>query len=268
MTQIGSTGGAQAPFSAKQGDDRTNLDFAGKTALGKEDFLKLLVTQLANQDPLNPTDSTEFVAQLAQFSSLEQLANMREGVETLAIVQTAGTSAQMVSFIGKTVKVSDQTLAWTAGQESGTVDFTLDGEAKECKVFIKDSSGKTVKTIDVGAATAGTHAITVDGKDDQGNALAEGNYTFEVSAKDAQGAEVGYSTTSTGVVTGVTFESGYPELVLADGRKIQLGSVIEVLDGPGSTAESDEPSPAEVISSLPRAAIEGGVDTIPDDFRM
>lgn len=268
MAVIGSTGGPQAPFSAKQGDDRTSLDFSGKTALGKEDFLKLLVTQLANQDPLNPTDSTEFVAQLAQFSSLEQLANMREGMDTLAIVQTAGTSAQMVSFIGKTVKVSDQALAWTEGQTAGQVEFTLDGDAKTCKVMVKDSSGKTVKTIDAGALPGGAHTITVDGKDDQGNPLEAGTYSFDVVATDAEGKEVAYSTTSTGVVSGVTFESGYPELVLADGRKVQLGSVIEVLGTAEKAAEGGGTTVEDLVDTLPKVALDGAVDTIPDDFQL
>ncbi|GMV43237.1 MAG: basal-body rod modification protein FlgD [Myxococcales bacterium] len=256
---------AQAPFSAKQGTDRA-MDFSGKTALGKEDFLKLLVTQLANQDPLNPTDSTQFVAQLAQFSSLEQLANMREGLDMLAIVQTAGTSAQMVSFIGKTVKISDQSLTWAEGQKSGTVDFSLDGDAKNVKVAIKDESGKTVKTIEAGSLTGGKHSVTVDGKNSDGSPLPAGSYTFEVTATDVEGKSVNVSTTSTGVVVGVTFESGYPELVLADGRTVQLGSVIEVLDGP-TTETAAKDSVNDLISKLPQEALDTE-DLLPDNFRM
>lgn len=266
MTVTG-PGAAQAPFDAKQGSDRTSLDFSGKSALGKEDFLKLLVTQLANQDPLNPTDSTQFVTQLAQFSSLEQLANMREGLDTLAIVQTAGTSAQMVSFIGKTVKISDQSLTWAEGQKTGDVGFSLDGDAKSVKVFLKDEKGKTVKTIDAGSLNGGKHNVAIDGKDDDGNPLVAGSYTFEISATDADGKDVGVSTNSTGVVTGITFEKGYPELVLADGRTVQLGSVIEVLDdGKPDSGSSDAVS--DFVSELPAGALDGVEGMVPDNFRM
>lgn len=266
MTVTGPTS-AQAPFDPKQGSNRTELDFQGKTALGKEDFLKLLVTQLANQDPLNPTDSTEFVTQLAQFSSLEQLANMREGLDTLAIVQTAGTSAQMVSFIGKTVKISDQSLTWAEGQKTGTVDFTLDGEAKSVNVNVKDESGKTVKTIDAGSLNAGKQSVTLDGKDNNGSPLAAGTYTFEVEATDAAGKTVAVSTSSMGVVSGVTFEHGYPELVLADGRTVQLGSVLEVLDG-GDKDSDGKDAVADLVSELPTGVLDGMDDPIPDNFRM
>jgi flagellar basal-body rod modification protein FlgD len=261
---VNGTGKPQAPFDPKQ-QPSAPQDFAGKTALGKEDFLKLLVTQLSQQDPLNPTDSTQFVTQLSQFSSLEQLVNIREGMDMLAIVETAGSSAQMVSFIGKTVKVSDQVIVWEQGQTTAPIDFTLDGDAKDVKVFVKDANGKTVKTIDAGSLNAGSQQVAFDGKDEQGNAVEPGSYTFEVSAKDESGAEVGVSSTSNGVVTGVTFENGYPELVLSDGRKVQLGSVIEVM-GDGQAAET---SPETIpLSNLPKAAIDGVDSLIPDDFRI
>ena len=266
---VNGAGGAQAPFDPKQASEKTSAvqDAMGKQALGKEDFLKLLVTQLSQQDPLSPTDSTQFVTQLSQFSSLEQLVNIKDGMDLLAVVQTAGSSAQMVSFIGKSVKVSDQTLVWEEGQTSGNIDFKLEGDAKDVTVFIKDSTGKTVKTIEAGSLNEGPHQIAVDGKDNQGAAFAPGSYTFEVSAKDDKGADVNVSNTSTGVVSGVTFENGYPELVLSDGRKVQLGSVIEVLAGDEPKAAAAEPE-VEASSPMARPSLDPTDVLDPDGFSI
>ncbi|MFT7582311.1 MAG: flagellar basal-body rod modification protein FlgD, partial [Myxococcota bacterium] len=93
MNAIPST--PQAPFDPTATSANARVDDG---ALGKDDFLNLLVAQLGNQDPLSPTDPTDFVSQLSQFTSLEQLIGLREGLDLLAITQTAGTSAEMVSF--------------------------------------------------------------------------------------------------------------------------------------------------------------------------
>ena len=208
-------------------------------SLGKDAFLRLLITQLSNQDPLSPTDPTQFVSQLAQFTSLEQLVGVNEGLDVIAITQAAATSAQMVSFIGQDIWIDDSTFVLEAG-ESETLNFSLEGDASEVTVQIKDSEGELVRTIELGAEGAGDVVVEFDGKDDDGNPLPDGTYSFGVTAKDADGDPVDAATKSLGHVAGVTFEAGYPQLVLADGREIALGQVLEVSSPSPDTPPSDD----------------------------
>ncbi len=226
-------------------------------SLGKDAFLRLLITQLSNQDPLSPTDPTQFVSQLAQFTSLEQLVGVNEGLDVIAISQTAATSAQMVSFVGQDVWIDDSTFVLEAG-ESKDLTFELDGDAAEVTVQVKDADGELVRTMELGAKGEGDVVVEFDGKDDDGNALPAGTYSFDVVAKDSDGDPVDVSTRTLGHVAGVTFEAGYPQLVLDDGREIALGQVLEVSspsddasdggDGAGSGADTESDSLEETQS--------------------
>jgi len=207
-------------------------------ALGKEDFLTLLIAQLSHQDPMKPTDPTEFVTQLSQFSSLEQLVNIKSGLDLLAITQTAGTSAQMVSFIGKTVEFDDTSVAWKDGSAPVSMSYELPRGASEVTVRIADSRGNTVDTRKLGAVGEGTHGLTFDGKKADGSALPDGTYHVEISAKDASGNTIAVKQHSRGVVTGVTFAAGYPQLLLADGRTLGLGQVVQVLEGASAAVDA------------------------------
>lgn len=193
--------------------------------MGKEDFLKLLVAQLSQQDPLNPQDGAEFVAQLAQFSSVEQLMNIRGGLDTLALAQQASTSAQVVGFIGREVVALGDDVRMEAG--AGEVSFSLSGAAASVAVDIVDPSGKTVATVDAGRQEAGERTVAFQAADASGAPL-EGDYTYRVRAKDEKGNAIATTAFTRGVVTGVTFENGYPELLLANGRRLSLADVVRV----------------------------------------
>jgi len=208
----------------------------GKT-LGKDEFLQLLVAQLSNQDPLDPTDPTEFVAQLSQLSSLEQLMSLREGMDLMAVAQTAGTSADVVSFVGRHITFRGDSLVLSGGGQASDIGIQLDGKAAGVTLTIKDSEGKTVRELSLGQHDAGKHVIPFDGKDADGKALAEGSYSVTVSATDHTGATVKASTRTEGTVVGVSYDNGYPELVLEDGRRIALGQVLEVTNQPGTSTE-------------------------------
>ncbi len=225
---------------------------APSTELGKEDFLRLLTTQLANQDPLSPSDPTQFISQLAELTSLEQLTNVNQGLDVLAVSQTAGTSAQMVSFVGKEVSyVSDQLLLDEPG-EGSTLHFDLGGEAKDVKVHVKNSAGVVVRTLELGSLGEGPQEAWFDGTDDPGNPLPEGTYTFEVEATDVAGELVEVDTRSTGFVASISFAKGYPELLMEDGSTVTLGQVIEVTSSTeteaGEEAGSDDASPSDAPS--------------------
>ncbi len=204
-------------------------------ALGKDAFMKLLVTQLANQDPMSPADPTQFVSQLAQFTSLEQLVSVNDGLNVLALSQAASTSAQMVSFVGKEVWVDDSSAFLSGGGEPVDLHFGLDADATKVDIAVKDSTGKVVRTIEAGAHEAGDVVVSFDGLDDDGNPLPAGMYTFDVGAQDGSGADIGVTERSSGTVASVTFDAGYPQLLLEDGRTVALGQVMEVTSGGAST---------------------------------
>lgn len=199
----------------------------GDRSLGKNDFLKLLTTQMQAQDPLNPMDNTEFVAQLTQFTSLERLENMSSTMEQVAMSTAANTSAQMVSFIGKDVSVASDKVSLG---EDGAKPVTLDlaAEAETTQITIRDDAGRVVRTVELGRQSAGEQEWTWDGKSDDGAPLEPGTYTFEVKARDAEEATVAVSTRTQHEVQGVTFEGGYPQLVLEGDTRVGLGDVHRV----------------------------------------
>ena len=199
-----------------------------KAVLGKEDFLKLLVEQLKNQDPLNPMESTEFTAQLAQFSSLEQLTNMNENFEYLRLYQASINNAQAVNFMGKTVKASGDSINVKDGA-SNQLQFDLEGDAATVNIYIYDSSDNLVRTINCGSLDEGEQSIEWDGADEDGETVPDGTYTFEVSAADSGGETVEASTYMTVVVTGITFKNGNACLLAGD-IEISMGDIIEVME--------------------------------------
>jgi flagellar basal-body rod modification protein FlgD len=206
---------------------------AASKTMGKDAFLKLLITQLQHQDPLNPADSTEFTSQLAQFSSLEQLSNVNDNLNTLKLYQASINNAQAVSFIGKDIVSKGKGLQVTSGQPVAC-EFELGAAAKRIAVSIYDASGNFVKDIQATALKAGTQSLTWDAKDRNGNTVADGSYSFEVQAEGASGEKVDVTTYSKGTVTGVTFEDGVTYLIVGR-NKVAIGDVTQVNQGAKTT---------------------------------
>lgn len=202
------------------------------TSLGKESFLVLLVTQLQFQDPLSPQDPEEFVAQLAQFSSLEQLVNTNKNLEMLTELQYLTKMdleyVQALSLLGKTVKVKDNHLMVTDGKVTGG-DFSLEKEAKEVSVEISDENGKVIRKLTLGALSKGDHTLKWDGKDDQGKPVADGTYTFNITATDADGQKVKVDSYFTGKVTGIQRENAIVKVLIGD-RQVSLDEIVAVME--------------------------------------
>lgn len=195
--------------------------------MGQDEFLRLLMTQLQQQDPLNPMDNTEFVSQLSDFASLEQLQNMSTGMEHLAYSQAANTSAQMVSFIGKDVDVSSAELV-LGDVGDAAIGMTLSSDAETLEVLIKDEQGRVVRTLEAGKTDGGETEVLWDGLDEDGNRLDAGAYRFEVTAEDAEGEAIDATPRMRRRVSGVSFDNGIPMLVLDGESSISLGEVLEV----------------------------------------
>lgn len=217
-----STGSAATKSSASS---QTN---SSDKTLGKEDFLKLLVAQLQHQDPLNPMDSTDFTSQLAQFSSLEQLANISSQMKNLLLYQNSIQNTMAVNLIGKDVTFSGDTINL---QGTADISYTVSSDASAVSVSVYDSNGKLVRKINLGKIAAGENSYTWDGKDSDGNKLSDGQYSVKISAVDSSGNTVTASTKSEGTVTGITYDNGVTYLVIDGKTKIQLGDITEINKG-------------------------------------
>jgi flagellar basal-body rod modification protein FlgD len=200
---------------------------ASKDVMGKDDFLRLLVAQLQSQDPMNPMDSTAFTAQLAQFSSLEQLQNINTSLGTIGTSQSVLTNSQAVSFIGKTVTAIGDTIDVQSGQ-SQSLQFSLDGNAAGSYLRIYDQQGNFIRQIETGTLPTGQNSVSWDGRDYLGGQAPDGTYTFEVEALDELGNSVPVTQFMTGQVTGVHFQNGLAYLQCGN-REIAMGNVVNVL---------------------------------------
>jgi len=217
----------------------------GKSELGKDDFLNLLVEQLKNQDPLNPMEDKEFTAQLANFSSLEQLTEINQGIGNL----TAGTQRQEmlngVNFIGKEVMASGEGIS-KQGNEVSTLGFELDEGAFDVYVNIFDQNGNIVRTLELGAMQKGEHKVDWNGLDYNGNEVPDGVYYASMAAENGDGEPILVNTQVSGKVIGVNvYNDGY-YLELEDGREVNLLAVQTVLgDSSDPDPGDDEPSEEE-----------------------
>jgi flagellar basal-body rod modification protein FlgD len=193
-------------------------------------FLMLLTTQLKNQDPLSPLESTEFVTQLVQFSSVEQAIHQRQSLENLVNLQMAWQATNAVGYIGKTVDVGGEHLYLK--DSSAEIKYSLDDDAGKTTITIKDLEGNTVREL-TGDRSKGPHVLHWDGKDKDGAKLADGFYTVSVSATKGQGIPVGATTTFSGVVTAIESEGGQVLLRVGNAR-ISIGDIRSVRETPAS----------------------------------
>jgi len=195
--------------------------------IDKNEFLMLLVTQLQNQDPLNPMENAEFISQTAQFASLEQLQSVNENLGYLQKYQSALFDEHAVAFIGKTIKVSDNTVDINEGV-SEELHFGLGRDASEVYVSVYDSNGELVKEIaETGTFSAGEQGVTWDGTDENGDPVPDGRYSFEIQAVDENGITFAGTPFYENTVTSVNFWNGAAYLT-AGSHEIAIGNVIKV----------------------------------------
>lgn len=203
-------------------------DTAGRKITGRDDFLKLLATQLRYQNPLNPMNSTEFTAQLAQFSSLEQLQNVSDQFHDLLLYQNSLQNTLSAGLIGKVVRVSGDTLRLRG---TATLGYSLTEDASNGTIRIYDSGGKLVREISLPHQAAGNQIYVWDGRDSGGNTLPDGEYTFSIEAFDNERNPITARTLAYGTVTGITFENNVTYLVIDEKIKVQLGNIQEIKGG-------------------------------------
>jgi len=191
--------------------------------LGKDVFLNLLITQLKNQDPLEPMEGTEFVTQLAQFSELDELRELTGGQEDMQHYMASLNNFAAVSLLGKDVEFAGDRVTHQEGNSTG-IEFRLPTDATQATILLYDARGLLVKTLSKGSMEAGNQTAIWDGTDDSGQPLPAGTYRFEVLANDATGGNIPVTLIQRGSVKEVAFEEGVP-MVRVDDRWISLSEV-------------------------------------------
>lgn len=222
---------AASPSAVNTGVDNAKSQFTLPVkTMGKEDFLKLLVTQLRYQDPMSPEDPKDFVAQLAQFSSLEQQLNANTNLVAVGkVVQHLADSLGMsrgVALLGKTVRGVGNALTISGGR-GVSASYQLPRDARQVTVTIFDASGKTIRTLELGSQSAGLRQFTWDGKDAQGKTVPDGSYSYQVRALDRQGVGLEVTNYFTGTVQEVYQDPG-GVWVKVDGRPVLVDNIISV----------------------------------------
>lgn len=194
--------------------------------LDRNSFMKLLVAELKNQDPLDPLQAREMVTQLSELTSVEKLIDIEKGIANMQAEMAGVASTQLSDLVGRnvTANVSGITLG-TTGAASGS--FQVNGRASDVKVTVINSQGDKVAEVPMGSSFPGIQNFTWDGTDADGNRLPPGRYRTEVSAVDDQGLPVATSTEVSGLVSAVSYEGGLPQLVMGNAR-ITLGDVTSI----------------------------------------
>ncbi|MEW6701362.1 MAG: flagellar hook capping FlgD N-terminal domain-containing protein [Bacteroidota bacterium] len=210
----------------------TTQKSANKNILGKDDFMKLMIQQLKNQDPLNPQDNSQFAAQLAQFTSLEQLSNlnqyMKQSIDANTTLTQSINNALVTGLIGKEVKINGGEIQ-VNGQESITLGYDLPVEAKTAQVKIYNESGALIKIIDGIQTGAGSNKLSWDLSDNNGSKVKNGKYTFEVEATNMSGEKMKLNLFKAGTIDGVRFtELG--TVLLINGAQYSISDITEVLN--------------------------------------
>ncbi len=197
--------------------------------IGKDQFLNLLVAQLTHQDPLSPMEGTEFTAQLAQFTSLEQLVNINENLGKLSSLETSVTQSQAVGMIGKQILAEGNTIAMSNGVSSNVI-FSLEKATDTAAISVFDKTGALVSVVDSNSLEAGQNTIGFAGFDKNGDPLPDGIYTFQVLALDAEGEDIPVQTFSSGIVSGVNIaEDGTTNLQIGT-TEFPLSGVVQITE--------------------------------------
>ncbi len=206
--------------------------------LGQEEFLTLLVTQLQNQDPLNPVEDTEMIGELAQFSSLEELSSLNETMEGVTSTLSVLTVNSAVSYIGQDVVAAGYSISKTS---DGCTDvyFTPAEACDSVTAHIYNEDGDIVASVELGTTSADEHTFTWDGIKTNGSEADDGTYYVGFEAYDADGEGVSVSSEVAGTVSGITSSSGTTVLELSDGRMVELLYVSRITAPTTSTDTTD-----------------------------
>ena len=214
------TGSGTSSSSSSSTDSMSALNYNFK------EFLTLFTTQLKNQDPSNPMDTTQMTNQLAMFSQVEQQAGTNSRLDKLIAAQPSASLGSAVSYLGRTVQATGNNTVLSGG--SAQIAYEMPDSASSVRIDIKDSNGALITSL-TGVGTTGTHEVTWDGKDKSGGAAADGTYTVAVTALNTAGSTSAVTpvTRTSGKVTGIESNSKGTVLDIG-GLQVNMSDVLSV----------------------------------------
>ncbi|GAA0782313.1 flagellar hook capping FlgD N-terminal domain-containing protein [Castellaniella ginsengisoli] len=197
-------------------------------------FLTLLVTQLQNQDPLNPMDNAEVTSQIAQLSMVNGIRGLNNTLLALSGQMDMSQSLQAAGLIGKDVLYPGEKISLGSNPDTGAKTATAFGinlmsDAAKTKVSILDSTGKVVREYEYEAQGAGIYPLSWDGLDAAGAPAPDGAYAVQVAASDADGKPVSAEALTAGHINSIAYTSEGLKLNLALGQKISLLDIRQVM---------------------------------------
>ena len=213
-SQVGAPGGSPAPSVGKPSSAQAASEAAGSGANTQDRFLKLLVTQMKNQDPLNPMDNAQVTSQMAQLSTVSGIDKLNSTLKALSDSMSAGQAMSATSMIGRGALVPGSSMEMTEGKAVAGLD--LSQSADSVQVLIKDGANNVIRTMQLGAQKAGVVPLSWDGLNDDGDQVADGSY--KISAESVSAGKSSPATTlSFGMVAGVAPGTG--------GAKLDVGKL-------------------------------------------
>jgi flagellar basal-body rod modification protein FlgD len=207
------TPAAATPPSTQMPTSSTGQDAMSQLSSNFDTFLQLLTTQLKNQDPTSPMDSNQFTQQLVEFSQVEQQINTNTNLKSLITQGTAQAGTFASAYLGKTVSVTNGNASLTNGAATWT--YNLGTGSSTTTLNVSDSAGRTVFS-QPGEIGAGTHSFTWNGKDANGNTLADGTYKLTAVANTSAGTAVTTTVASAGTVSQIDLTGTAPKLVVGN----------------------------------------------------
>jgi flagellar basal-body rod modification protein FlgD len=205
-TPVSGTSNPAAPATSS-GNDMAQLSSNFST------FLTLLTTQLKNQDPTAPMDSNQFTQQLVQFSQVEQQIDTNDNLKSLISQGSTQAGAMATTYLGRNVSVTNGQASLSSGAANWS--YNLGTTAASATLTITNANNTVVWT-GKGETASGNHVLAWDGKDNNGNIIADGAYKLTVNAKDSAGNDITTSVASAGTVSQIDMSNGAPQLVIGN----------------------------------------------------
>ncbi len=190
-----------------------------------DQFLNLLITQMKNQDPMNPMDNSQITSQLAQLSTVEGVNNLNTTMQSLLGSYQASQTVQAASLIGHSALAAGTNLTLSNGQAGGGINLSQD--ADQVTVKIEDSNGQVVRTLNLGAQSAGVVTFGWDGKDSAGQQLADGGYQISVNAT-AKGQQVTATPLSLAQVSSVAMNGSTLDVSLTGLGTVPVSQLVQI----------------------------------------
>lgn len=212
-------------LSAVMQSNQSTSQAKQKNTLNQEDFFNLFIAQMKYQNPLEPMDNYQMATQMAQFGSLESLNQMTAYLQNMAAIQASMGSLQASGLIGKKVEAVGNVLS----KENGAISEATYQLSKPGNVTIRiyNAEGTLVRTLEEGVKNRSSQKVVWDGKNQNGETLPDGAYTFRISARDENGQSVSVRSSIVGTVTGISFESGITYVRLGS-VKISLSDIAAI----------------------------------------